>query len=152
MWQVMKHNFHGLFSLLLISFVLLISLIILFDYSLFLGALYLIICLLSFAIILRLFCAKCPNRNFCGHKLPGLLAAKLFPNIFPNPYNRAEWFLLALLIILIIGFPQYWLFNNNGLFLTTWLMLITAGIEIKLRVCTNCKNVYCPYNKSFKGF
>jgi len=147
----MKHNFHGLFSLSLIVIAISISIFTLFNYSLMLGSFYLIICFFSSLIILRVFCAKCPSRKFCGHKIPGLIAAKLFPQISANPFTIGEWFLIISIIFLIISIPQYWLFKSIGLFFTYWSILIGAGIEIKLTVCIKCKNEFCPSNPLFKG-
>ena len=147
----MKINFHGLFSLLLAAAAISISIYLLFNNSLILGACYLIACLVIAGIVLRGFCAKCPSRNNCGHFFPGIITAKLFPGVTPGPFCKKELLFLSLIIVLLIGIPQYWLLMNWEFFIVYWLLLITAGIEIKLMVCAKCKNEFCPSNPLFKG-
>ncbi|MFH1194989.1 MAG: hypothetical protein V1720_04720 [bacterium] len=146
----MKINFHGLFSLLLVVIAIALSIFVLFNASLIFGACYLIFCLIGGVMILRVFCAKCPGRNNCGHFFPGIITAKLFPGISPKPFTKKELLLLSLIIIVMISIPQNLLFQRIELFAAYWMILIVAGIEIKLTVCTKCKNEFCPSNPLFK--
>ena len=102
--------------------------------------------------ILRLFCAKCPSRNNCGHVLPGLVLKKMFKNVKPAPYSFLEIALLGICAGIVVIVPQYWVFKNMPLFIIYWTMMIFAGIDIKFAVCTQCDNGYCPSNRRFKGF
>lgn len=147
----MKLNFHGIFSLFLASIAITISIYVLINHSLLLGLCYSFFCLLCLGIILRVFCAKCPGRETCGHLIPGIIVSKLFPGVTSKPFTNKELLLLSFIIILIVGIPQYWLFRQMEFLITYWLILLSAGIEIKFTVCTKCKNEFCPSNPLFKG-
>jgi hypothetical protein len=145
----MQKNYHGLISLFLLCSAVFISVITLFNYSFLVGSLFMMLCIFSSVIVLRIFCAKCPCRKTCGHVILGRLAAKIFPEISAAPFKFYEWLILGAIGGLIIGIPQHWLIKNSILFFSYWLILVAAAIEIKLTVCPKCKNEYCPSNPLF---
>jgi hypothetical protein len=148
----MAQKFHGVFSLIVASLAILISAIFIFKNSLVFGITFIAFCAISALAILRLFCAKCPSRDNCGHVLPGLVLKKLFRNVKLAPYSFLEIALLGICAGIVVIVPQYWVFKNMLLFIIYWAMMIFAGIDIKFAVCTTCENGYCPSNKRFKGF
>jgi hypothetical protein len=140
----MRFNFHGLLSLSFAVIAITISIVTLFKYSVLVGLIYSVFLAICSGIILRLFCAKCPSREACGHFVPGFMATKLFSKVLPGPFTAAEMISIVIILALLVGIPQYWLFKDMRLFSSYWSLLVFAGIEIRLMVCPKCKNQYCP--------
>ncbi len=114
-----------------------------FQTSLGLGVVYLVICVAAPAVIIYAFCAKCPCQTHCSHVFPGKLAAAL-TNRPAGPYTKTELAAVGLALLLLMGLPQLWLWQYRGLFVAFWLLNAVAMIQIRSVVCRACDNVYCP--------
>lgn len=108
---------------------------------------YVAIALVSTLAILYAWCAKCPCRSHCGHVLPGKIAA-IFKSRPSGPYAPLEFAIAGLALLLLLGLPQIWLWQNMGLFIAFWAMFAVAVTQIRLIVCRACDNTYCPANVS----
>ncbi len=76
----MNNRFHGVFSLSLIFFSIIIALLAILSESLLMGLLYVAIILISPSIIFYFFCSKCACRlDSCGHIFPSKLSKLLLP-------------------------------------------------------------------------
>jgi hypothetical protein len=148
----MTKKIHGIFSFSVASAAILISAIFIFKNSLVFGITFIAFCAISALAILRLFCAKCPSRDNCGHVLPGLVLKRIFRNVKPAPYSFLEIATFVIFAGIVVIIPQFWLYKNTPLFIFYWAMMVLAVIDIKYAVCTQCENGYCPSNKRFKGF
>jgi hypothetical protein len=47
-------------------------------------------------------------------------------------------------LLLIIFFPQFWLWKIKYLFILFWILLSISGAMILLFVCNKCDNKKCP--------
>ncbi len=143
----MKDQFHGVFSLILIIAAIVIGLFHVFGESNLMGIGYLAIVLISTAIILYAFCAKCVCRDdSCRHVFPGKLT-RLFPSRQQGPYHFGDLFWTVLALAALFLFPQPWLWNDKGLLIAFWAIAIVAIIEIQFFVCTGCGNKGCPIQR-----
>ena len=140
----MNNKFHGVFSLILIFFSIVIGLLFILNKSLPMGLLYIVIIFVSPVIIVYSFCSKCICRlDSCGHIFPGKLS-KLLPSRKQNDYTMLDILGAAVLLIVLIIFPQVWLWENKIVLIIFWLFLFIALVEIMLFVCRNCNNEKCP--------
>ncbi len=146
----MKTQFHGLTSLGLILVAVIIAAAAMFKTSLGLGVVYLVICAAAPAVIIYAFCAKCPCQTHCGHVFPGKLAAT-FTNRAPAPYTKTELAALGLALLLLMGLPQFWLWQYISSFVAFWLLNAVAMIQVRSVVCRACDNVYCPAKSGSKS-
>jgi len=143
----MKTRFHGITSLVLVFAAIVLAAIAMFQVSLALGVVYLVICGTASLAMLYAYCAKCPSRQQCGHVFPGKIAG-IFKNRQSGPYTKIDLAVTGLALALLIGMPQFWLYRYFGLFIAFWVMTAIAVIQIHTFVCRACNNTYCP-SKSF---
>jgi hypothetical protein len=137
-------KFHGIFSLLLIAATVVIALASILSQTIGWGLAYVAVIMLANPIVLYSYCAKCLCReDACGHVFPGRLT-RLLPNRKPGSYNFMDYLGTAISLIVLFGFPQFWLWQNVTIFLLFWIMLITALVEILFFVCRTCNNTNCP--------
>ena len=140
----MYNKFHGVFSLILIFFSIVIGLLIIMNKSLPMGLLYIAIIFISPVIVVYSFCSKCICRlDSCGHIFPGKLS-KLLPSRKQNNYTMLDILGAAVSLTVLIIFPQVWLWENKNFLIIFWLLLFIALAEIMLFVCRNCNNEKCP--------
>jgi hypothetical protein len=66
----MVNKLHGIISLLLATTAILLSAIIMVENSYAWGVAFAAFCIIAAFIVIRLFCAKCPSRENCGHVVP----------------------------------------------------------------------------------
>jgi hypothetical protein len=123
----------------------------LFQQSTALGVSYMLVAALSIPVILYGFCAKCPDRENCGHVVPGRAAAALFRDRRPSPYTRAELAMTAVALLFLFGFPQIWLWRHPVAFGAFWILMAIAAVDIRARVCRGCGNVHCPGHRTRGG-
>jgi len=140
-----NQQFHGIISLGLVAAAIVIAATAIFWISWPWAVVYLLIIAAAPTAILYAFCAKCPCRETCGHILPGM-AAKLFSRQ-PGPYSSTELIVVGVSLLLLLGFPQFWLWQYPGWFIVFWLLNLTALTQIRSAVCKGCDNVYCPVNR-----
>jgi hypothetical protein len=119
-----------------------------FATSIVLGVVYLALCLIVPQMVLRGFCAKCPNRADCGHVFPGHAALRFARDA--GPYAFLDLAGVAVMAVVLFGLPQVWLWRYPVVFGAFWALLIVAGIMIRGAMCPVCQNIYCPGNPKFQ--
>jgi hypothetical protein len=135
-------QFHGVTSFILMMIAMLIALVVMFMTSWLLGLIYLAVMALAPQVILRAYCAKCPCQARCAHIFPGK-AAMAFSRT-PGPYTLLETGSMMIAMLLLLGLPQYWLWQYPALFITFWGLSGVAIVQIRAFVCKTCNNIYCP--------
>jgi hypothetical protein len=142
----MNRQTHGILSLLIMfAAVLTATFAIIRSSSVIWVALYLVGILLSSLIIVYSFCTKCPCRNTdCGHVIPGKLT-RLFPPRPEGLYTFMDKAGVAIPLVFLIVFPQYWLLSNPPLFILFAVLCLIAAADIQFFVCNGCTNRFCPF-------
>lgn len=138
----MSKQFHGISSIILVGVSIAIAAVALFMTSWMLGAGYLVLSIAAGQLIIRAYCAKCPCKAHCAHVLPGKVAMNISRT--PGPYTPAEMAILGISLLVLMGFPQYWLWQHTGFFIAFWALNAIAVIQIRKVVCKACNNIYCP--------
>ncbi|ODS42727.1 MAG: hypothetical protein MSIBF_05370 [Candidatus Altiarchaeales archaeon IMC4] len=142
-----NRRFHGVISLFLIFFSIIIGLLSILSDSLPTGLLYVAIILISPLIVIYSFCSKCICRlDSCAHIFPGNLS-KLLPPRKQGNYTGLDILGAAIPLAVMLLFPQFWLWENKILLIIFWLLFLIALAEIKLFVCNGCKNKNCPVHE-----
>ncbi len=100
----------------------------------------------AFAVVVYFYCAKCTVRKVCSHVLPGYLT-RIFPRREIGPYSRTDVFAMAAAFIVTTLFPLYWLAGNIPLLLVYCVILTVAVVDLRAKVCGDCKNVFCVLKK-----
>jgi hypothetical protein len=134
-------KFHGITSLILFSISSLIALGVMVLNSWVWGVIYLAVLIFVPQVLLRAYCAKCPCKAHCGHVLPGKAAMKFEKD---GPYTVTDFLIMGISMLLLMGLPQFWLWQYPILFGTYWILTGIALVQIRLTMCPNCNNVYCP--------
>ena len=135
-------QFHGITSLTLVLIATLMALVVMVMTSWVLGVIYLAMMVIAPQVVLRAYCAKCPCQARCAHIFPGK-AAMAFSRE-PGPYTLLEIGAMMTALGLLMGLPQYWLWQYPALFITFWMLSGIAFVQIRAFVCRTCNNVYCP--------
>ncbi len=138
----MTKRFHGVTSVLFAAVAIVIAIITVFRASVGLGVVYLAICAAASLTIIYAYCAKCACKEHCAHVLPGK-AAMIFDRQ-PGPYTATEIAALVLAMLLLIGLPQFWLWQYTELFIAFWVLFAIAAIQARIFVCPVCDNTHCP--------
>jgi len=141
--------FLGLFSLACVAAALVLAVKILFSFDFRIGTIYLVLIAVSSIMIVLSFCTKCSSKRNCAHVFPGL-AARLFKDRRPGEYTKSEMMRLVTGLILILGFPQFWLTRDWKLFFCFWILNGIGLVIIVKNICTGCENRFCPFNKAKK--
>jgi hypothetical protein len=134
-------NFHGITSMLLFIASTEIAGYALFNYSALLGSAYILILILGFSFISLTYCIKCPIRAKCNHIIPGLVSKLRKYN--STDYTRRDIITTLITLLVIIGFPQYWMFKSFSLFIVFWIVISITLVEIFFFVCSKCSNKKC---------
>ncbi|RDU25005.1 hypothetical protein [Anaerosacchariphilus polymeriproducens] len=146
----MKGKFHGVFSLLIIMFAMLIGLVSIMLHSIQIGLFYITALFLLPIVVIFSYCSKCMCRlEDCGHVFPGKIT-KLLPKRKVREYYLKDILGVMIPALILCGFPQYWLWKCKPLFFIFWALLLIGIAEIYLFVCKKCRNVnckLCPKNK-----
>ncbi|RPI77942.1 MAG: hypothetical protein EHM45_07355 [Desulfobacteraceae bacterium] len=142
----MNKSFHGIASLGLAGIAMAVAAVSLFRISWIWGAVYLAVCAAGCAAILHAYCAKCPCRARCGHVFPWQVA-RFFKNRPSGPYSAFELIVTGAALLLLIGFPQIWLWRHFAAFILFWALTAVAVMQVRFVVCRACDNGYCPANK-----
>ena len=135
-------KFNGITSLILTGIAALIALVAMSLNSWVLGGLYLAVMIIVPQAILRSYCAKCPCKAHCAHVFPGKAAMAFEKEA--GPYTPAELIIMIVSLGLLIGLPQYWLWQYPVWFVIYWILSGIAFFQIRLAICPSCNNVYCP--------
>jgi hypothetical protein len=142
----MRRKTHGALSLGLVAIAMAAAAQSLFQQSLSAGMAYMFLAGLSVPVILYAFCAKCADRENCGHVVPGPAAAKAFKNRESGPYTPRDLFLTFAALAVLFLFPQIWLWRHPLAFGTFWILMAVAAVDIRAGVCGDCGNAFCPGN------
>lgn len=143
----MNRYLHGVASMLFFLAAVALGFTAIFLASPAFAAGYLFLSAVLAVVALAGFCTKCPHRGLsCVHVAPGVLAALLLPRD-EGPYTMREYAGVAITILFMLLFPQYWLVARLPLFLLFWACVVAAGVEIRSSVCRGCENIYCPVRR-----
>jgi len=135
-------KFNGITSLILTGIAALIALVVMSLNSWIWAGIYLAIMVIAPQAVLRAYCAKCLCKAHCAHVFPGKAAMAYAREA--GPYTPTELIILIVSLGLLIGLPQYWLWQYPVWFVTYWILSGIAFFQIRLTVCPGCNNVYCP--------
>jgi len=141
-------KFNGVFSLILLLAAVCVGVYAIAKYSVVIGAVYIGITAFCVLGIIYSFCAKCECRSgSCSHVIPGKMT-NLFPDRKQTNYSFGDIFFTIVSLLVILLFPQYWLWRNTSLVILFWILIAAAVVEILFFVCKNCKNKKCPVFKN----
>lgn len=144
----MNNKIHGIFSIALIGISLLIALLTVTYFNQLMGVLYLLLEISLLLLIIYSYCCKCDCKEHnCGHVIPGRIAMVL-PKRSQGRYSTADISSLIIAFLILLIFPQFWLWKSTFLLVAFWISLIIAGIDIVLFVCPSCKNRNCVLCKT----
>lgn len=139
------HQIYGTISLGLMGIAVAIAAVVMFLTSWGLGISYLVLGGVGGMAVMYGFCAKCPTKECCGHVVPGKIA--MYFNRKPEAYTPVELGILVIVVIMLIGMPQFWLWRYPVLLVAFWALSAVAFVMIRMTMCRVCENVYCPANK-----
>lgn len=138
----MNSKFFGINSLFLFTAAIIIGLSVIYGVSSILGLIYLLLIPISIIIIIYSYCTKCPQKeNNCAHVFPGMIS-RFMPDR-EGRYNKHDIMGTIIPVLVLILFPQYWLWQKKNLFILFWVLIIIAFIEIVVFVCKSCENRHC---------
>lgn len=142
-----KGTFHGITSLLLLLIAFLIGFFQVYRFSHLYALVYAGFVLVGIYLLIKVFCTKCPCKEFsCAHLFPGFIA-RFLPKKEEGNYKNGEIALVVVTVIIWIGFPIYWLQHNFELMILFLFLFVTAFYQIVRFVCTKCDNAFCPAKK-----
>jgi hypothetical protein len=141
-----KNKFHGVTSVLLLYAALALGCAVVFRHSIAFGSAYAALILLWPLPVAWFFCAKCPCRLDCGHVAIGAIT-RILPERKPGKYSVGDVIGSILPILVVVAFPQYWLWRDTAASIVFWALTALAGIEARFGVCVSCPNEYCPLNR-----
>lgn len=137
-----KHKTAGVVGLALVLAAMVMGGGVIFSASVLAGLIYLLIFIAGWGVVIYAFCAKCPCKRNCGHILPGL-AARLFKRR-PGSYSKIELAAVVVSLLVMVAFPQYWLWQYPALLVVFWVLAAIAGVLSPTIVCKGCNNTFCP--------
>lgn len=145
----MDYRIPGLVSIFLAFIAIGIADFQLFQYSITIGVVYIVLMPIIFLNTLYQYCRKCIHvaDGTCRHVIFGKLINKLFKVSKPSPYTFKEVSSVLISNTLFFIFPQYWLFKNLLLLITFWVFMLISIITIRYLVCPNCCNRNCYFCK-----
>ncbi len=144
----MTRKQHGVLSLIWLIIAIGIGAFSIFQSSAPLTITYLGANAVLFMVVVYSYCSKCPCRlHSCGHIMPGKLTI-LLPGRKEEKYNLLDFLGVTIPLLIIIIFPQFWLVKHSLFLVFFWVLIIITLIEIRLSVCKECDNNYCPLNNS----
>lgn len=144
-----KNKFHGITSLALMDLATIIAIYTIATKSILWSALYTLYVFFAFGIIIYVYCRKCTSRNNCSHVFIGPIT-QLMPKAKNYSYTYTNYFIVATLILVMIGFPQFWFIKMPSLAYLYWVIILVASVQIRFFVCTTCSNTACAMCKKQK--
>ena len=149
-YKMTKQKLHGYISISLILIALFIG-----GYAISLAKInlafaYVLYVPVAFVIIAYFYCRKCCIKANCNHHFIGKIAL-LFKDKEKSKYTMSEILITALVLLLLVLAPQYWLFKSIPLFISFWILFAIAGIQVNRFVCVNCGNTLCAIRKELKN-
>lgn len=134
---------HGVVSIGLVFVTLMIAVTTALTVSWVLSLGYLGVCALALATVLEVFCAKCTCQARCAHVIPGNLAGALGRRR-QGPYTWVDLAVVALALFGLVALPQLWIWRFPVLAVGFWILNAIALVQIRVAVCRECGNVFCP--------
>jgi hypothetical protein len=137
---------HGVISLGLAALAVALAAVSAFHHSLALGMAYMLLSALAIPAVLLAYCAKCPDRENCGHVLPGR-AVSILGKRKSGPYSGSDLALTVSALLVVFGLPQAWLWKHPSDAVMFWGAMAAAALDIRFMVCSDCGNRHCPGNR-----
>jgi len=139
---ILSTRFHGVVSIVLAGIAVIIAALALAQIAWKWAVGYVLLGMAGVGAIIYVYCAKCPCKACCAHVLPGKIAER-FPRK-PGPYSVAEQAVVVVVLLLILGLPQLWLWRSVAVGVVFWVLNGIALSHILIFVCGACPNTYCP--------
>ena len=140
-------NSAGIISIFLLIVAIIISQIVVIMNDLYTGLFYFVISTTGCIIIVYSYCTKCPKKKECPQIIPGLIT-NYMPEREVEKYSLQDYLGLISSILIILIYPQMFLFKYPLIFTIFWILVLTATIQIYLCLCPKCKNINCFLCKS----
>lgn len=136
---------HGYVSIIWFFGALVLNMISIIKSSVIIGVCYGVYIVLYFFLVAFLFCRTCPHAldDTCKHYFIGRLT-KFMPQAKSDKTRTLSSIFVLILSLILIGFPQVYLFKHILLLISSWVLILIAVIEIATKVCKECKNHNCP--------
>jgi hypothetical protein len=141
-----ENKLHGLMSLALVDLAVVMGIYCIMADKILYAILYTLFLFIGFSAIIFFFCRKCSSRNNCSHVFLGPIT-KIMPQAKRANYSPSDYFIVLIILLLIIGIPQFWLWKFSVLPIAHWILLLVAGFQIKTFVCKKCGNTKCAMCK-----
>lgn len=113
---------------------------------------YLLVFILSQAVIFRFLCTHCPH--YCnGSKRLKCMFLWNFPKLFkprPGPWKLVDKIMILLATVLVCTFPIYWIWPDKLLFSLYIISGIIFIATLKKFECSRCIYFHCPNNNVSK--
>ena len=135
-------RFHGVTSIMLAGIAVLVAALTLAQIAWGWAGGYLLLGMAGMGAIIYAYCTKCPSKACCAHVLLGKIAER-FPRKL-GPYSVAEQAVVVVVLLLILGLPQLWLWQSVAAGVAFWVLNGIALTQILVFVCGTCPNTYCP--------
>lgn len=142
-----NYKAHGVLFLVLAVGAWLLGAAVAMSYSALWGSINLALIIASFAAVIYFYCAKCTARKVCSHIFPGYLT-RYFPRRRIEPYSTADTVIMAAAFLAMTVFPLYWLVRSVPALLVYGGLLVVAVVELRAKVCGDCRNVFCVLKKT----
>jgi hypothetical protein len=141
-----SYKAHGVMFLALATGAWLLGAAVVMSRSALWGSINLALIVAGFAAVIYFYCAKCTARKVCSHILPGYLT-RYFPRRKIEPYSTADIIIMAAAFLAMTVFPLYWLVRSVPALLVYGGLLVVAVVELRAKVCGDCKNIFCVLKK-----
>lgn len=141
----MERSYRGAVSFMLIMLFTVVGIIAAFMRSPVWGIAYAVTAAVAIALVVVVYCAKCPGKRRCVHIVPGLIARHI--SRAPKPYTIPELLITAGAFLALALVPQPVLVSHKGLLVLFWALTVAAALEIYLVMCRRCFNAFCPLNR-----
>ena len=140
------YKVHGVMFLVLAVGAWLLGAAVVMSRSLPWGIFNLALIIAGLGAVIYFYCAKCTARKVCSHMLPGYLT-RYFPRRKIEPYSRTDTAVMASSFLVLTVFPFYWLVRNVPALLVYGALLAIAVVDLRAKVCGDCRNVFCVLKK-----
>jgi hypothetical protein len=137
-----RNKTHGIISIIQFSIAIVIAVYSIYTVSILYFVAYLALLVICMVVVLFSYCTKCASNKDCSHIIIGKVI-HLFPKRKQRDYSIYDYLGVSVPLLLIVGIPQYFLWNNLYLLLFFWIFFIGALIEIIKYVCPRCLNNRC---------
>jgi hypothetical protein len=110
---------------------------------------YIAASIVIFAIVVfKFFCTHCPHYVQSENTVKCMFV-RWVPKYFepkPGPYDLIEKAIVAIVLLIWVVFPLYWLYLNRGLLVIYIVSLTILFATIRRYECGRCIHFHCPTN------